>query len=54
MADQVKREDNKDQESGRPVQLDPEQQGGKQDKPQADTQTTEHGRQPTQAPAQSR
>ena len=62
MADRVKEHDNKDaQESGRPVQLDREQQGGKpgqqqggqhdkpqHDKPQHDKQGTEHAPRPGQ------
>lgn len=56
MADQVKERDNKDaEESGRPVQLDPEEQGGKPgqrpggqpDKPQ---QGGKPGQQPSQTP----
>jgi hypothetical protein len=57
MADRMKDHDNKDaQESGRPVQLDREQQGGKpgqheggyQDKPQHDKQGAEQGQKPGQ------
>lgn len=58
MADRTKDHDNKDaQESGRPVQLDREQQGGKPDqqqggqqhpRPQHDKQGTEHGQKPGQ------
>jgi hypothetical protein len=54
MADQVKEHDNKDQESGRPVQLDPEQEGGKQDKPRPDTQKPDHAQPPAEPPARSR
>ena len=67
MADQVKERDNRDaEESGRPVQLDPEEQGGKagqqdgkpgqqqggqHDKPQPGR---ESGPQPGQQPAHTR
>ena len=58
MADQVKERDNKDAESGRPVQLDPEEQGGQpgeqgdpQDAPRPGGEPT---RQPEQQPARSR
>jgi hypothetical protein len=60
MADQVKERDNKDaEESGRPVQLDPEEQdgkpgqrpGGQPDKPQ---QGGKPGPQPGQQPSQTR
>ncbi|HEX6209333.1 MAG TPA: hypothetical protein VF136_01070 [Methylomirabilota bacterium] len=50
MADQVKEHDNKDQESGRPVQLDPEQQAGTPDKPQPERK----GPEPAQQPAPTR
>jgi hypothetical protein len=52
MADTIKDRDNKDaEESGRPVQLDPEKQGGGIDEPQQDEQDMEqggqkHGQQP--------
>jgi hypothetical protein len=54
MADQVKEQDNKDQESGRPVQLDPEKHGGTPDEAQPDQQGTEHHQPPSQQPAPSR
>jgi hypothetical protein len=54
MADKLKDRDNKDAESGRPVQLDREQdrkpgeqQGGQHDKPH-DKPGTEHGQKPPQ------
>jgi hypothetical protein len=59
MADQMKERDNKDaQESGRPIQLDREEQGGKpgqqqggqHDKQHQDKQGTEHGQKPAQPP----
>jgi hypothetical protein len=59
MADQMKERDNKDaQESGRPVQLDREEQGGKtgqqqggqHDKQHQDKQGSEHGQKPGQPP----
>jgi hypothetical protein len=42
----VKEHDNKDQESGRPVQLDPEQPAGKPDKPAPEHESPEPGQQP--------
>jgi len=56
MTDDIKDRDNKDaEESGRPVQLDPEEQGGKpgqgQQDREHDKQGVEHG---GQRPAESR
>lgn len=55
MAARAKEQDNKDAQSGRPVQLDREQggkpgqqQGGQHDRPQHDKQGMEHGQKPGQ------
>jgi hypothetical protein len=58
MADDVKNRDNKDaEESGRPVQLDREEQGGKMDQPDKDKHQDKQGqgeREPTPQPAPNR
>ena len=55
MADDIKDRDNKDaEESGRPVQLDPEEQGGQPGREQQDREHDEQGQKHGQQPAGNR